>query len=251
MDELSDPSTLSDGPIRNRAAKLLSDLEIESGQRNIIGRSCPTCGGVIGPFFSGIGPNNENRYGHRIDHDIIGMMPCGTTMWRKRHNILGRSNKTSILSPISAFFPMLQCGIRVATLYRVACYVASEKSYGPFFGVSEMTETTVSEIKAQSAKITPKMSETEFGAIAAQFASTDARMWSMLGKSTDAELREKLESALAVRALLNIVATDVRAVSYTPPTRWGFDGASCASIVKTILGSASKSIYGKLLRAVK
>jgi len=107
MDELSDPTTLSDGPIRNRAAKLLSDLEIESGQRKIIGRSRPTWARVIGPFFPGIGPNNENRYGHRIDHDIIGMMPCGTTMWRKRHNILGRSNKTSILSRITAFRPML------------------------------------------------------------------------------------------------------------------------------------------------
>jgi len=114
-----------------------------------------------------------------------------------------------------------------------------------------MSETTVSEIKAQSAKIAPKMSETEFAAIAAQFAATDARMWSMLGKSTDAELREKLENAIAVRALLTIVATDVRAISYTPSAKWGFDGASCTSIVKTILGSASKSIYGKLLRLVK
>jgi len=118
-----------------------------------------------------------------------------------------------------------------------------------------MTENTVAtpvvETSVKAQKIAPKMSETEFGAIAAQFASTDARMWSMLGKSTDAELREKLENAIAVRALLTIVAIDVRAVSYTPPTRWGFDGASCASIVKTILGSASKSIYGKLLRAVK
>ena len=118
-----------------------------------------------------------------------------------------------------------------------------------------MTENTVAtpvaETSVKTPKIAPKMSETEFAAIAAQFASTDARMWAMLGKSTDAELREKLESALSVRALLNIVATDVRAISYTPSAKWGFDGASCASIVKTILGSASKSIYGKLLRAVK
>lgn len=74
MDRLSDYSTLSDGPIRNRAAKLLSDLESGSGQRNITGRSCPTWARVIGPCFSRIGPNNENRWGDRIFQDIIGMM---------------------------------------------------------------------------------------------------------------------------------------------------------------------------------
>ena len=118
-----------------------------------------------------------------------------------------------------------------------------------------MTENTVAtpvaETSVKAQKIAPKMSEMDFAAIAAQFAATDSRMWSIAGKATDAELREKLEMVLATRAMLQNVATDVRAVTYTPPTRWGFDGASCASIVKTILGSASKSIYGKLLRLVK
>jgi hypothetical protein len=115
-----------------------------------------------------------------------------------------------------------------------------------------MTENIVANPETSvKAKISPKMTETEFASIAARFAATDARMWSILGKLSDAELREKLESAIAVRALLQTVATDVRAVSYTPASVWGFDGASCASIVKTILGSASKSIYGKLLRAVR
>jgi hypothetical protein len=114
-----------------------------------------------------------------------------------------------------------------------------------------MTENTVANpipetVKAQ--KIAPKMTETEFAAIAAQFARTDSRMWGLLGKATDAELRDTLENAIAVRALLTVVASDARAVSFTPSAKWGFDGANCASILRTILGSATKSIYGKLLR---